>query len=473
MEISEMSAMEFNEISESISKEYPPAIIPIYSAEEPNQPIQLYKGDLKITQEKVVYEGEGTVIFECFPSPNIKFEFINYNNSLYNNLLEEIPKHAFLSISEIGISAEILFSSIQKKNNYLNRKSSCQIVGIFSEPILLGSGKNLSFINFHLTNFHKITGIDISTPRNIWPGRFILEAEGWSILIDELESFKDIIKSLESEGGYAITHVGKLQRTDNTSFTAEEAEDILEALHWFLSFSRGFWTAPILLVGYSSGGEKVWEKWSANQAAPWQNSVYSWFPDYQNAQSLSKLFPGFFQRWQNKITWNEPIRLAIHWYLESNSKAGGVQGSIVLMQAAFELLSWTLIVEEKKIISQDGFEKLPAADKLRLILSQCNIQLKLPDSLSNLLQAAQHKELRWVDGAQALTEIRNAIVHANPKKRQRVLNRDVLEQTEAYELGLWYLELILLNLFEYKGEYLNRIAKKKLYDDHIESVPWS
>ncbi|WP_041233024.1 hypothetical protein [Cylindrospermum stagnale] len=78
-----------------------------------------------------------------------------------------------------------------------------------------------------------------------------------------------------------------------------------------------------------------------------------------------------------------------------------------------------------------------------------------------------------LDGVQALTEIRNAIVHSNPKKRQKVLNRAFEEQREAYELGLWYLELILLNLFEYKGEYWNRIAKKQRYEDYIENVPWS
>ncbi|MBD0266320.1 MAG: hypothetical protein ICV78_27460 [Tolypothrix sp. Co-bin9] len=156
--------------------------------------------------------------------------------------------------------------------------------------------------------------------------------------------------------------------------------------------------------------------------------------------------------------------------MASIAQAGDVQGSIVLMQAAFEILAWTLLVEEKGIISQQGFEKLAAADQLRLLLSQCGVPLKIPDSLTELLKAS--KELNWFDGAQALTEIRNAIVHPNPKKRQKYLNRPFPEQIDAYKLGLWYLELILLNLFEYKGEYFNRIASKEFYQENIEAVPW-
>lgn len=450
------------ESSEDIYQQSPPALVPIFSTEKHNQPIQLYEGSLKITQTGTEYEGNGTVFFEWLPSPNVKFKVSIDDKQSENIKLGQ----GCLTLSEIAIPVEIKISRIALLSNYITK----DIAGGLIKPLIRGAGQNLSHIIFHLSNFYNLNGKPISTLKVFYMGRLILEAGGWSISIDKLENFEDIIKSLESEGGYAITHVGKLQRTDNTSFTAEEAEDILEALRWFLSFSRGFWTSPILLVGYSSGGEKVWEKWSADKNNPWQH-ILSWFPTRpQDEKSLSSLFPYFLRRWQNN-TWNEPIRLAIHWYLESNSKAGGIQGSIVLIQAAFELLAWTLIVEEKKIISQDAFEKLPAADKLRILLSQCSVPLAVPNSLTNLLKVA--REYNWVDGAQALIEIRNAIVHSNPKKRQKVLNRAFEEQIEAYELGIWYLELILLNLFEYKGEYWNRIAKKQWYGENIEFVPWS
>ncbi|MEH2242565.1 hypothetical protein [Nostoc sp.] len=450
---------------ESLFKQYPPALIPIYLTGEPNQPIQLYQGSLKITQEETVYEGNGTVSFEWLPSPDVKFLFSTSNNE---SLLQLELGKGNLNLSEIKTSAEVWISSILPI--YFEHQGG-DISGKLNKPVILRSGDNLSHILFHLTNFHEFLGMAISTLRGMRRGRLILKAESWYISIDELENIGDIMKSLQSKGGYAITHVGKLERSDKKPFTTEDPDKVLEALHWFLSFSRGFRTCPILLVGYDNTGEKIWENCtSVYTTSPWR-SVHSWFADSQDSCSLSKLFPGFFNRWRS-TTWNEPIRFAIHWYLESIAQAGAVQGSIVLMQAAFEILAWTLLVEEKAIISQEEFKKLPAAEQLRRLLSQCGVPLKVPDSLTDLLKASKEKELNWVDGAQALTEIRNAIVHPNPKKRQKYLNRPFPEQIDAYKLGLWYLELILLNLFEYKGDYFNRIANKEFYQENIEAVPW-
>ena len=447
---------------ESLFKQFPPALIPIYLTGEPNQPIQLYQGSLKITQEGTVYEGNGTVFFEWLPSPDVKFLFSTSNNESLIQL--EVGK-GNLNLLEIQAYAEVWISSIPPI--YFDHQDR-DISGNLNKPVILSLGQNLSHILFHLTKFHEFSGMAISTPRQIWRGRLILEAESWYISIDRLENFGDIMKSLKSKGGYAITHVGTLERSDKKPFTTEEADDVLEALHWFLSFSRGFRTSPILLVGYDNSGEKVWEKCTYYTTSPWR-SVHSWFADSQDSCSLSKLFPGFLNRWRS-TTWNQPIRFAIHWYLESIAQAGAVQGSIVLMQAAFEILAWTLLVEEKAIISQQEFKRLLAAEQLRRLLLQCGVPLEIPDSLTDLLKAS--KELNWVDGAQALTEIRNAIVHPNPKKRQKYLNRPFPEQIDAYKLGLWYLELILLNLFEYKGDYFNRIANKKFYQENIEAVPW-
>lgn len=445
------------------NKESNSALIPIYFTRQPNHFIQLYQGYLQVFQKESVYEIEGSITLEWLPSPYIKFRFLNID--INNKSPYQIQfGRATIKFPGFENSAEILHSE-----NSFSSEIDCRVQylsGKFIQPITLGSEQNLSYILFHLTNFHNFKEINISASRKMWSGRFILEAEGWITEIENTKNIKNLINHIKSQGGYVITHVGKLERSDKKPFNAEEAKDILEALHCFFSFARGFSISPILLVGYNSNGEKNWEQWSVEQVVPWKR-VPSWFPMFKDIHNLSNLFPGFLRCWQDN-TWNQTIKLAIHWYLESNSQAGGIQGSIVLMQAAFELLSWTLLVEEKSIISQDGFNKLPAADQLRLLLSQYNIFLKVPNSLSNLLQAA--RELNWVDGSQALTEIRNAIVHPNPKKRQRILDRPFAEQLEAYQLGLWYLEVILLKVFDYKGNYFNRIANNSFYSKNIEFI---
>jgi len=453
------------EYLESLLKQYSPALLPIYWTEKPNEPIQLYKGLLEIIQGDTAYKGEGTVFFEWLPSPSIKFYFSTQGEFIYQINLDK----ARLNLLEIEVIIEVYILSIP-----IIFYENLEISGYLNEPTLLGSDQDLISVVFHLSNFHNFIGTQISRKNRICSDRLLLEVDGWSIYIDKLENFTEIINSLQSQGGYTITHVGKIERSDKKVFSSKEAEEILDVLHWFLSFCRGFRISPILLVGQNSSEEKVWEKWHSNQLiSPWK-SVDSWFIDLNtlNTQDINELFAGFFTLWKTD-SWNDAIRLAIHWYLESNAQAGAVQGSIIFLQAAFELLAGTLLLEDKKNFTEKEFNKLKAFEKLRHLLKECIIPLEIPNTLTNLLQAAQSKELNWSDGVQALTETRNALVHANPEKRKKFLNRSFSEKVDIVNLGLWYLELVLLKIFGYKGQYLSRVTCKEIKYENIQTVPWA
>lgn len=443
--------------SDSPLEQSPTALRPVYTTDEPNKAILLYEGSLEITQNATVKQGNGSVYFEWLPSPNIKFE-CSCQDSWLSGF--DIHQAASLNLLDIGISLEASMSSPSYSANQ-DGEQLYKLSGELSEPLIVRSEDSLSYLLFHLVN-------------TSWSGRVNLEAEGWSVTIDSLPTHTNIKKALKSQGGCAITHVGKIERSDQGIFTVNQAEELLEALRFFFSFSRGLQTSTILPVGYNVNGDEIWKKWDANHyIKPWQD-VCSCFPDF-NAQSLSELFQGFWRRWQNPI-WQEPIIYAIHWYMESMAQAGAVEGSIVLEQAAFELLSRVLIVEDKRSISSNQFETLKAADKLRDLLSESGIPCPVPDSLINLSQLSQE----WnsadglADGPKVLTNIRNAIVHSGkPQKRQKLSQMPSETKGEAWQLGLWYLELVLLRLFEYQGDYFNRIVYKQRYEENIEPVPWA
>jgi hypothetical protein len=264
-----------------------------------------------------------------------------------------------------------------------------------------------------------------------------------AIVLATLPENWDIHELLQSQGGYSLTHICKLEQLERNPFSIDDARDLLEAFSYYLSFARGLWLAPMLIAGFDAEGTQVFEEWSACRADSWQNT-YAWFsPD---STDLVETFPGFMRRWQDK-NWRELVQESIHWYVESKKQAGGVNGAIVLQQAALERLAWVLLVEDKRSLSQNGFQKLPAADQVRLLLSSLGIDLKLPTDLINLTQLANQQN--WVDGPQAITEIRNAIVHPNPKNRHKGGGASEEIRTEAWSLGLGYLELALLKLFDY------------------------
>ena len=64
----------------------------------------------------------------------------------------------------------------------------------------------------------------------------------------------------------------------------------------------------------------------------------------------------------------------------------------------------------------------------------------------------------WKHGPHALVEIRNSVVHPRPKYG-RISARAYYE---AWNLGQWYLELMLLRRFEASGDfdYSNRLTQK-------------
>jgi hypothetical protein len=452
------------------------ALKPIYLTKKPNQPIQLYEGSLEITQKGIVKRGIGNVCVGWFPSPDINFEFSTDDEWLY----EFDNSEASLKLLELTTPVTVKI--------YILTVSECFISGCLRsrESLLLQSEQDLSYLMFHLINFQDFRGTSISVAtsevRRFWCGRVVLEAGGWIVTIDTLESLRDIMKSLKDQGGYAITHVGKFERSDKGAFTAEKAEDILTALYHFLSFSSGgLRTLPILPVGYDVNGENVWERWLSNYiATPWQ-SVYSWFPD-PDGQSLNKAFPGFLRRWQSNI-WNEPIRLAIQWYLDSKAKARSVQGSIILIQTVLELLAWVFLVEEAGVSRKDLEDKHnknynSTSKKINRLFEALSVPQEIPHSLDELIKFNSTLKESNKNGSYTLSELRNNIIHAAPENREKFRNTSFETMIEALELGLWYVELVLLRLFDYQGHYFNRVLKSPLsreglFHDNIVAVPWS
>ena len=151
--------------------------------------------------------------------------------------------------------------------------------------------------------------------------------------------------------------------------------------------------------------------------------------------------------------------------------AGGVEGALVLTQAALEMVSWHLLVEERKSCSVGGFRGLPAEDKIRFLLTHCGIPLLIPVGMSDLI--AEGRKFNWDDGPAAITQIRNALAHGQPKQLETELQRDHSIRYDAWCLGLWYLELSLLKLFGFEGKYFSRVKRESYSFQNIDTVPWS
>lgn len=458
------------ENSESRADNDPCALSAAYSLGGANQPIHLYEGVLVVTKGEITEQGDGNLSFVWLPYPHFEFQLLQHNE-----LCQDIRGRCSLRLSTFDVVAEVEILEIFYEFHEYGIPT--KISGRLLESIVIEPSQEISYVLFHLTNFKMFLGSWISSPDSEtpcrWKGRVILETEGWKVTIDALKEINDLVHGLHFLSGYAVTHVGKLERSNGEEFTAKEASDFLETLFYFLSFNRGLWSEIILPVGYDASGNPVWIEWNPQRVKVdrWQDEeqqVYSWFW-IDNSQSLIEIFPSFMRQWQD---WGESLASVIRWYVESNKQVGGVEGSIILTQAALELLSWVLLVEQGRV-SEDDFKSItPTSRQINRLISEFNIPQNIPANLNNLAQFESNLRHSKNNGPYAFSAVRNLIIHSDPDTRQRLRDTPSATIIEAWELGLWYLELIFLNLFGYQGMYINRLLRRRM-TDCLESVPWA
>jgi hypothetical protein len=169
------------------------------------------------------------------------------------------------------------------------------------------------------------------------------------------------------------------------------------------------------------------------------------------------------KRWVDS-NWRQTFQEVIYWYLNANQSQRGIDAGIILTQAALERLSYEFSVQDKKVISAKGFKDIWASDKFRLMFSSIDIPLQISSDSSDLLSMSRN--LNWLDAPHALTEIRNSLVH--PEHRQRGQLSDAYY--DAWNLGLWYLEMSILAICGYSGTYGNRLKQRHVGE--VENVPW-
>jgi hypothetical protein len=263
--------------------------------------------------------------------------------------------------------------------------------------------------------------------------------------------------------GFQCTHLA-LVGTESGVLDPAGVDSVLDQLGYYLSFCFGRWVSPFLAVGYSAGNRVTWERWGSGRCDGWTHSQ-PWV-DAHHAEAIERAFPGF-NRLQHDPTWARPLREAIHWYVESMKQSGGLEGSIIMSQAALELLSWVYLVQASRYLTADAFKRLKASDRLRLFLGLQGIPTVIPQQLGQLTAAAGG--FNWDGSPEALAGMRNSIVHPDDKLRGREQLREAT--FEIWRLGVWLVELAILALSDFDEEYSNRLTAD--WVGQVERVPWA
>lgn len=427
--------------AEAALRDLPFAIRPPYETAVVNAPIELYGGILTLSQARGGSPVPGRVFLRWLPRPRTEFELSDagLTPSLDDDRLE---------INGLNSSCRVSTTAVVPQEGRFSGR-------LRDNPELQDTA--VDRITFHLANFHSYVGDAIChDDGGASRGRLVLAHRPWRVTLDQVTRADELRRALAADGGFGITHVGRIERSDGRPFSTRKAADLLKAAYYFISFCRGIWCGPILAVG-DLGGIRNWLQWVAPRIASWRYRQ-SWWPELEPLQGpmISRAFSGFMTLW-NKPLWRDPLMNSIHWYVEANSNSGGLEGGIILAQAALELLAWLVLVDDQETAqySERQLNTESAEARIRKLLGVLAIPAGVPPDLPALAAVAGH--LQSSDGIGVMVDIRNSLVHPRKARREQLARVPVAARFEALTLALYFLEVVLLRIFGYAGLYYSRL----------------
>ncbi|GAB3171648.1 hypothetical protein [Telluribacter humicola] len=415
---------------------------------EANSPIKIFEGVFNLKNDMIQVELSGSISFTWFVESGAHF-------SGSTNLDRRSLMAAFDEKNEYTLTA----NGIEMGQCYISNiifglevNSVSILEGVFTQQVISGDKSiKVEKVIFSVPNLREFHGASVKWIKEerhgFTRGRLHLEDDLFEININKCLNYKELYKSLSVKGGYAILYQGELKKK-SAGISHEEATEVLLCLNCFLSFINGRRISALFIQGIFDNEEK-WCDYTDYQVDIYK-SAQTWTT--LTGVSFDELWKAFRNIWKED---KDFLISTIHWYVESNSNSGFTDGSIMMAQTAIELLYNWWIVERKKMILGKDSASITASNKIRLLLSQINLSNGVPSSLTHLSKLIKPSES--IDAPDAIVQIRNSIVHSQEEKRKKLTNIDPKAKFEALQLSLWYIEMALLRILEYKGKFNNRV----------------
>lgn len=419
---------------------------------QPNKSINIVpEGYMELTKSGKTYPGKGSINFEWSPT---RPDLPGYYFTFYG---KEGP-------SDHGGKAALAGESIAEGIDVLVR-SIVIADGVICRGPLLGQVRygdpteRIDQLHFLIPNF----GFDPLIP-------LILKHDKWEILLKPFDNISDLFNELDKVGGFAFTYEVFVRYDEGAPFVFGQMQYLLGGLQRFLSFMRRAWCQPFFFNGMANGNlifslhpnlllgpPRPLTRW--NRGPLWCN--------HHIQRDLSNAFNRFMEIYEQgqlatteeMINEYEHLSVIMFNYIEAGLTTFG-ETAIILTQSALESLAY---MQAKKSGKTFG-ESEKTDDKIRWMLSELSIAIDIPPEAKALqyhLNIRKKNIEKPRDGPKAITYFRNGVIHPTPENLKRPFGRNQekvpSERAMAYTitLGRMYMELAILNMLNYKGNYLN------------------
>jgi hypothetical protein len=431
---------------------------------EANQTILIYDGPFVLKSKVDELNLTGKIEFSWLPDIGVRFKGYTIDKSVQT--LQRIDQSSFegLYIDNLFFGRPTVLESTFHFNSY-----DSLIKGVMMKDAILGDRTIcVNKVIFSIPNLREFFGEVVKEHEGetgyLNNSRMVFENDEYSIIVDKIREYSQLKESLKSNGGFIVLYSGEIIKKSG-SISIKETNDILHCFSKFLSFLNGKRCAPLFRQGFCES-QLIWTDYSAHIVDSYRY-VITW-PQKHSIEGLNEIWLEFERLWK---TDRHFLTTVIHWYVEANSHSGFTEGSIIIAQTALELLYNWLLIENKKLLLGKDAENLSASNKIRLLLAQLNLPNEVPSALSHLT-ALVNTNRDIIDAPDAFVQIRNAIIHSQEEKRNKLSKIPAMAKYEALQLGIWYTELVLLYILKFKGKYFNRSAKALYAGEGEEFVPW-
>lgn len=344
----------------------------------------------------------------------------------------------------------------------INNISDKNIDGYANDTNLKSKNTYVEYVDFNIINLNQLPGKLINCNNKMFAGRLEFDVNEFKVIIDKRYDYrKELNEELKIKSGNIITHVGRIIKKDNNKFKTTNIDVILDRISTALSFMCGRYVDICVANGYSNN-KNVYRLWRESIVTPFK-FVPTWSDTISNYYNIEKYISLMCKKLED--AYYEPtIKHIIDWYIESQNNIT-LENNIISVQIALETLSYVVLVELYTILDDDEFDKNSTSQNIQLLLDIC----KIPHGKKELYLFDDWIRSKFDDGVDLVIYFRNKIVH--PSRKGNKANLSVDDMWNIIQIGTRYIELTLLYIIGYKGEYSNRL-KYRSYGE-VELVPWN
>jgi hypothetical protein len=421
----------------------PAATVPVYRSIGPNVPIRLARGTIRIGDGRIGADGRGSIDMTFGSGSRVEFKF----------RARRPPPGYFADATRIEVPALGATGEALVTNSSWNGRSTLH-QGTIHHGLAFGATTGLDGALAHVFNLRPLLGEVVSDPGGgVRAARTVMRGGGWVVTLDSLPEASDLARRMRAIGGHAITHVARIEREDGVPVDADALSECATVLGYLLSFARGAWTFPGLIVGYGAGVTRPWEHWTDPRLRPW-SGVRGWLDD-DHPEGLTKTFPSIWRLWRDPD--HRPALVAGIGLLMDASEDVNLESRVVLAQAGLEHLAWHRLVVEGRW-TETKFERKSAAQRIRGLISASGVAPGLPIALRAVARSPELRSktgLLPADGPDFVVRVRNRTAHP-PTSGPPFLPGDVT--LGAWKLSLEYLQGALLGWLAYTGPVISPVV---------------